>query len=103
MKLSLVKIVARLLRETADKLEAGNSELTQSEAMDIASVLCHEALSKAQACKYLNLERSHFDDYVRNGMIPRGRKILGYKELRWYRDELDESKRKIKIDKYGNS
>ena len=92
MKLSLVKMVARLLRETADKLEAGNSEITQSEAMDIASALCHEAFSKAQACKYMNLEKSRFDDYVRAGLIPKGRKILGYKELRWYRDELDACK-----------
>ena len=96
MKLSLVRIVARLLRETADRMEAGNTDITQEEALEIANALCHEAMSKAQAYKYLNMERSRFDDYVRAGLIPRGKKVLGFSELRWYRDELDACIEKIK-------
>ena len=26
---------------------------------------------------------------VREGVIPRGRKIAGHKELRWYKDDLE--------------
>ena len=54
----LRKVIVRLLREAADKIDAGNTELSESEAMDIMSVLCHESLSKAQACIYLNLRRA---------------------------------------------
>ena len=32
--------------------------------------------------------KSKFDELVRSGKIPKGRKIRGFKELRWYRDEL---------------
>ena len=38
MKLSLIKLVVKTLRETADLLDAGNSELSESEAMDIMGV-----------------------------------------------------------------
>jgi predicted DNA-binding transcriptional regulator AlpA len=96
MKLSLIKLVAKLLRKKADDLDAGNSELSESEAMDILGVLCHRAMSKAQACDYLNISPSYFGDLIRAKQMPRGRKVVGYKELRWYKDELDECVKKLK-------
>ena len=96
MKLSLVKLVVKALRETADLLDAGNSELSESEAMDIMEVLCHRAMSKAQACEYLNISPSHFGDLIRAKQMPKGRKVVGYKELRWYKDELDEAVKNLK-------
>jgi predicted DNA-binding transcriptional regulator AlpA len=47
------------------------------------------------ACKHLNLSRSRFDDLVRNKVIPKGRKRVGFKELVWYEDELDKSVREL--------
>lgn len=48
-------------------------------------------LSKYEACRYLNISRATFDNYVRAGKIPRGKKIAGFKELSWSRKELDDS------------
>lgn len=93
---SLAKKIAKLLRSVADKLDAGNTELSESEALAIASAICHEALSKAQACDYLNMSRSKFDEYIRANKLPKGKKITGYKELRWYKDELDECVKNLK-------
>ena len=45
--MSLKDRIPRLLREAADKIDAGNSELSESEAMDIMRVLCREGMSKA--------------------------------------------------------
>ena len=84
----LKRAVTKLLRETADKIDSGNCELNEEQAMDIMSVLSHEVLSKEQACNYLNLSRSRFDDLVRTGKIPKGRKRRGFKELIWFKDEL---------------
>lgn len=84
----LKRVVTKLLRETADKIDSGNCELNEEQAMDIMSVLGHEVLSKDEACSYLNLSRSRFDDLVREGKIPRGRKRRGFKELCFYKDEL---------------
>jgi len=88
MSTFLKKIVTKLLRETADKIDSGNCELNEEQAMDIMSVLGHEIMSKDEACSYLNLSRSRFDDLVRGGTIPKGRKRRGFKELFWYKDEL---------------
>ena len=96
MKLSLVQMITRLLRETADKLDAGNSEISETEAMDIAEALCHHVMSKDTACRYLNMSRSHFDDLIRMNKLPKGRKRIGFKELVWFQDELDNCVKKLK-------
>ena len=96
MKLSLVQIIAKLLRDTADKLDSGNSEISATEAVDIMSTLCHHVMSKETACKHLNISRSHFDDLVRGNKLPKGKKRVGFKEKIWYKDELDECIKKLK-------
>ena len=85
----LKKQIVKALKETADKIEAGNCELSESEVMDIMSVLSHQVMSKEDACIYMNMSRSKFDDLVREGRLPKGRKRRGFKELVWYKDELD--------------
>lgn len=84
----LIKHLTKLLRDTADKIDAGNCELSPDEAMELMGVFSHEPLSKDQACSYLNLSRSRFDELIRLKELPKGRKVRGFKELRWYRDEL---------------
>ena len=75
--LALKRMIAKLLRETADKIDAGTCELSEQEAMDIMSVVAHNALSKEEACIYMNLKTSRFDDLVRDGIIPKGVKRKG--------------------------
>lgn len=90
------QLVVKYLRELADKIEVGNSEISESEAMDILKVVAHESLSKSQAASYLRVSPQHFDLLIRQKQIPQGRKITGYKEKRWYKDELDVCLFKIK-------
>lgn len=94
--LNLTKILIRELRNTADKLEAGTCEITQSEAMDIINTLTHEALSKEAACQFLNVSRATFDLHVSLGNLPKGRKRVGFKELVWYKDELQKCINRLK-------
>jgi len=89
--------IAKMLRDIANKLDNDTCEITEDEAMDIVHVLAHEALSKEEACIYMNLKTSRFDDLVRDGIIPKGVKRKGWKELRWYKDDL------IKVIKERNS
>ena len=42
--------------------------------------------------KYLNISRATFDNYVRAGKIPKGRKQQGFKELFFYKKDLDKFK-----------
>ena len=86
------KLVVKYLKEVAEKIDSGTSEITESQAIDVLRVIAHEAMSKEQACVYLNLSRSRFDDLVRERKIPRGQKRKGFKELVWWKDELDMCK-----------
>lgn len=88
MQETLKKLFIKLLRETANKIESNNCELSDQEMTDIMGIMSHRVLSKEQACSYLNLSRSRFDDLVREGRIPKGRKRRGFKELIWFEDEL---------------
>lgn len=88
------KLVVKYLREMADKIDGGTSEISESEAVDILSVVAHQAMSKQQACQYLNLSVPRFDQLVREKKIPRGRKKVGWKEKVWYRDELERCKKR---------
>ena len=86
------KLVVKYFREVAEKIDTGTSEITESQAIDVLRVIAHEAISKEQACDYLNLSRSRFDDLVRERKIPRGQKRKGFKEKVWWKDELDMCK-----------
>ena len=94
MREALKRMVVRLLKETTKKIEADTCEMTEEEAMDIMSVLSHQSISKEQACEYMNLRKSQFDNKVRAGELPKGRKRRGFKELVYYKDELDRCKRR---------
>ena len=47
-----------------------------------------QKLSKYQACQKLNISRATFDNLVRKGLIPRGQKVAGFKELFWTEKDL---------------
>ena len=93
------KLVVKYLKEAAEKIDSGTSEITESQAIDVLRVIAHEAMSKEQACIYLNLSRSRFDDLVRERKIPRGQKRVGFKELVYYRDELDIAAKRLRDEK----
>ena len=93
------KLVVKYLREVAERIDSGTSEITESQAIDVLRVIAHEAMSKEQACVYLNLSRSRFDDLVRERKLPKGRKRVGFKELVFYKDELDAAVKRMKDGK----
>lgn len=90
-----MKIISNTLREKADDIDAGNSNLTEDELSEILDQMTHlstknDRMSKDQACTYLNVSRATFDNHVRNGDIPRGKKQRGFKELGWNKLDLDK-------------
>lgn len=91
----MLKIIRRLLAKIVDDIDAGNSNITENEAMELAKILQSYTdratkISKYQACRYLNVSRATFDNYVREGKLPRGKKEAGFKELFWVQKDLDE-------------
>ena len=60
------------------------------ELIDLLSQIGEEKISKYQACKLVNCSRATFDNLVKAGKLPRGRKQVGFKELFWKRSEIEK-------------
>ena len=95
----MLRAIRSLLLKMVDNIDAGNSNLTEDEALQAISYLKEltnkeKRLSKCEAYRYLNVSRATFDNYVREGKLPKGQKQAGFKELSWsYKDLNDAIKR----------
>lgn len=90
----MLKAIRNLLVKIVNDIDAGNSNITEKEAMELTKVLQSYTdktvkMSKYEACKYLNVSRATFDNYVRAGRLPRGKYEVGFKELSWDKKTLD--------------
>lgn len=97
----MINLIKEYLLKLVDNIDAGNSNLTEDETIKLISVLKEltdreRRLSKYESCRYLNVSRATFDNYVRAGKLPRGEHIAGFKELSWSRKDLDEFIQKSK-------
>lgn len=91
----MMRLIKELLLKIVNDIDTGNSNLSTEEREEVIEYLSeitnkNEKLSKYQACKYLKVSRATFDNYVRANKIPKGRKQIGFKELFWYKKDLDK-------------
>ena len=95
----MLKVIARMLRSIADKIDDGSISSNPEETMQVMETIKgfvdkEKRLSKCEAYRYLNISRATFDNYVREGKLPKGQKQAGFKELSWsYKDLNDAIKR----------
>ena len=83
------------------KLEDGTSYLNQEELeelLELTSRYADNTLSKYQAAQYLNVSTKTFDNYIRDGFIPKGIKKPGHKELSWKKKDLDNYIKKYRAE-----
>ena len=93
------QILKSALHQIADNIDTEHSNATDEELDQIFEMInkiaiADNKLSKYQAAKYLNISISTFDNYVREGKIPPGRKQTGFKELFWYLKDIKHLKKK---------
>ena len=94
VKLSILK---RLLQESINSINAGNSNYNENELDDIIKELTKlnrgiKRISKREACeRILHCSPSTFDNYFKLGLIPKGHKEYGFKELSWSEKDFDEA------------
>lgn len=98
MNTVLKKLLLRELDILKERIKSDNCNLSAEEGMDIIGVIAHESISKEQACSYLNVRKSRFGKLIEEGKIPKGRKVVGFNELRWYKDELIKAVSKDKVE-----
>lgn len=90
----MIKVIRKLLKDFLDKIDDGECDLSVEEQIKILRYLSalsepDQRMSKVQACDYIGVSRSTFDKYVHDGLIPKGEKVEGFKELSWYRSDLE--------------
>lgn len=83
----MIQVIRKLLFNIIQNIDAGNSNISDEDAIKIVEALSEytrkdTGISKYAACRYLNISRATFDNYVREGKIPKGKHEIGFKELR---------------------
>ena len=90
----MLQIIRNQLAEIIDNIDAGNSNLSYEDQLKVFKTIQmltqgDQRMSKVMACDYLGVSRATFDNYVRDGFIPKGIKEDGFKELSWNKYDLD--------------
>ena len=93
--LNVIRTLLLKIIEIKNQIDFVIDNISSEEALEVAKVLASYTdkeirLSKYQACRYLNMSRATFDNYVRYGKLPKGEKQQGFKELSWKKKDLDE-------------
>lgn len=96
----MLRVLKKQLLKIVDDIDVGNSEISDEDAVQIAEFLKRfnsrdKMISKYQAYTYLNIRRAKFDNLVREGVLPRGKKVEGFKELQWSLKEIKEYGKKV--------
>lgn len=97
----MLNIISRMLRGIADRIDEGSISSNPEETMQVMETIKQftdkeQRISKYQACQYLNVSRATFDNYVREGKLPRGKHEAGFKELSYSKKDLDQFIEKMK-------
>ena len=91
----MLKIIRNLLQQHIDNIDSGNTNIDFQQQSDIIKILSNvnlgqdNEMNKTDAADYLGVSRATFDNYVRDGFIPKGKQVGKFKELRWYKSDLD--------------
>lgn len=92
-----IRILKKLLEESINNIDAGNSNHNEKELDAIIKDLTKlnrgiKRISKREACeKIIKCSPSTFDNYIKIGLIPKGHKEAGFKELSWSERDFDEA------------
>lgn len=90
----MLKVIKQLLLNIIQSIDAGNSNITEKEALEIIDIIKHytdttQYYNRTQAAKYLNCSVQSFDLYRKEGKIPEGTKQVGGVR-QWTKKELDQ-------------
>lgn len=91
----MLQLIKTLLQQYIDNIDANNTNLNFEQQCQVLKILSNvdigkdNEMNKTDAAEYVGVSRATFDNYVRDGFIPKGVKVGQFKELRWYKSDLD--------------
>lgn len=91
----LMTTLRNILSQFIIDIDEGNCNISDENMKELVPILQKYSrkdipMSKYQAYNHLNVSRATFDNYVREGKLPKGKKVSGYKELSWFQKDLDK-------------
>ena len=96
MEESVRKEIGKLFIDTGNKIIAGNCVWNDEQMIEACNLIGHIPISKEEARIGLEVSRATFDNLVAENKLPKGRKESGFKELKWYIDEIIPDKSNIR-------
>jgi predicted DNA-binding transcriptional regulator AlpA len=91
----MLSIIKALLQQYIDNIDANNTNLDYEQQCKLLKILSNvdigqeNEMNKTEAAEYLDMSRATFDNYIHDGFLPKGREVGRFKELRWYKSDLD--------------
>jgi predicted DNA-binding transcriptional regulator AlpA len=91
----MLSIIRSLLQQHIDNIDAGNTNLNYEQQCKLLRIMSNvdigqdNEMNKTEAADYIGVSRATFDNYVKDGFIPKGKEVGRFKELRWYKSDLD--------------
>ncbi len=89
-------LIANILHKLANDLEAGTSTLNESGCHKVLNAINlmqngDSEMTKTEAADYIGVCRATFDNYVKDGLIPRGsHNHKNTKAHFWWKSDLDQ-------------
>ena len=92
----MLKELKSVLLNLIDDIDAGNTNISEEAEIKIIDTIRELTIkdlpmSKYQAYTFLNISRATFDNLVREGRLPKGKKVAGFKELMWFEKDLKDA------------
>jgi predicted DNA-binding transcriptional regulator AlpA len=91
----MLSIIRSLLQQHIDNIDTGNPNLNYEQQCKLLRIMSNvdigqdNEMNKTEAADYIGVSRATFDNYVKDGFIPKGKEVGRFKELRWYKSDLD--------------
>ena len=89
----MMKLLRNLLKQMLNDMDSGNSKISedeQEELIDLIQKITSKELSKTESADYIGVSRATFDNYIKKGLIPEGKKYQGRSYLLWRKSDLDK-------------
>ena len=99
----MLNIIKNQLLKIISDIDTGNCNLSldgEIEVINFINKLSNKEcrMSKYEAYSYLNISRAKFDNLVKEGKLPKGKKQQGFKELSWTKGDLDKYIKQLNIN-----
>lgn len=89
----MLELIKLAFQQFINDIDSGNSNINQEQQKELLYLIqkfTQKELSKVESANYIGVSRATFDNYIARGLIPKGTKRQGFKELSWNKQDLDK-------------